>query len=628
MALAFALLALLLVPASATPHFGVIWTRSQPGATIDPGIDRSAAHANVIVQARDGQSAAAAKAVQAAGGTIGKALPIVNGFAAAIPGRAVDRLKDAGSIVAVTADRQAKLEQFSYDASTTSSNFTKSSGATAAWQAGYLGDGVGVAVLDSGVSPMNDLNGRIVYGPDLSGEGTTIDSYGHGTVMAGAIAGSGADSAGQAGGAYTGVAPHATIVAVKVAGRNGVTDVTTMLEAMHWVAAYQSQFNIRVVNLSWGVASTQDPSVDPVNYAVERLWRQGMVVAVAAGNNGPQPGILKPGDDPVALTVGAVDDKQNTNPADDSVPSWSSRGPTAAGLQKPDIVAPGRYITATRSFGSYIEQTYPKALNGLSYIRGSGTSEATAVAAGNIALLLQARPDLTPDQVKGLLMSTAAPIPTFTAPSMGAGRIQLNAALTAPAGPASTQTFASTGLGSIEASRGGIDVQAVCPGGTTPTPIHGEIDVRCEAWNGSAWTGSAWTGSAWTGSAWTGSAWTGSAWTGSAWTNATWTGSAWTGSAWTGSAWTGSAWTGSAWTGSAWTGSAWTGSAWTGSAWTDATWTGSAWTSAVYEDDTLFATAFWGNGPPWNKSLPGETSEPPPWTSSQGKAASAAGHNK
>ena len=136
LALAFALLALLLVPASATPHFGVIWTRSQPGATIDRGIDRSAAHAKVIVQARDGQAAAAAKAVKAAGGTVGAALPIVNGFAASIPGKAVDSLKGATSIVAVTADREAKLEQFSYDASTTASNYTKTSGATAAWSAG------------------------------------------------------------------------------------------------------------------------------------------------------------------------------------------------------------------------------------------------------------------------------------------------------------------------------------------------------------------------------------------------------------------------------------------------------------------------------------------------------------
>ena len=107
--------------------------------------------------------------------------------------------------------------------------------------------------------------------PDLSGEGTLVDSYGHGTVMGGIIAGNGHDSFDAAGGPHTGMAPDTTLISVKVAGRNGATDVSTVLEAMHWVSAYKNQFNIRVMNLSWGTASTQDPKVDPLNYAVERL---------------------------------------------------------------------------------------------------------------------------------------------------------------------------------------------------------------------------------------------------------------------------------------------------------------------------------------------------------------------
>src|SRR5438093_5585441 len=241
------------------------------------------------------------------------------------------------------------------------------------------------AVIDPGISNMNDLSGRIVNGPDLSGEGTTIDTFGHGTVMAGLVGGNVADS----NGGHPGIAPKSWVVGVKVAGRNGAVDVSTMLWAMHWVASYKDQFNIRVMNLSWGVPSSQDPAVDPLDYAVERLWRLGIVVVVAAGNNGPNTGtIMKPGDDPVILTVGAYDDKQNTDPSDDSVPSWSSNGPTAQGVAKPDIVSPGRLLIATRSFGSYVEQTYPKALYAPSYIRGSGTSEASAVTSGPVALLL------------------------------------------------------------------------------------------------------------------------------------------------------------------------------------------------------------------------------------------------
>jgi serine protease AprX len=595
---------------SSPAQAGTTWERSLTAA-VDSGLAHAKGAVHVIVTATAGGVSAAARAVTASHGTVREPLPIVNGVAATVPASDLVMLSRQPGLRAVTLDRVGHFNSYSFDDTQTASNFVASTGAGAAWNQGYTGEGVGVAVIDTGVSPMNDLTGRVVYGPDLSGEGTYIDTYGHGTVMGGIIAGNGADSATRSNGAYTGVAPKATLVAVKTAGSNGAVDVSTVLQAMTWVSAYASQFNIRVLNLSWGTTSTQDPSVDPLDYAVERLWKQGIVVVVAAGNNGPNAGtITKPGDDPTVLTVGAYDDKQNSDLSDDSVAPWSSRGPTAQGLTKPDIVSPGRYIIATRSFGSSIEQQNPKALYPPSYIRGSGTSEATAVTSGLAALLLQAHPTWTPDQVKTALKSTAKPIPNYTANNQGSGRVNLAAALTANPGAAVQQSPSSTGLGSIDASRGGVHLQALCSGAVTV--IQGEMDVRCEPWNGSAWTGSAWTGSAWTGSAWTGSAWTGSAWTGSAWTGSAWTGSAWTGAAWTGGSWQGSAWTGSAWTGSAWTGSAWTGSAWTGSAWTGSAWTGSAWTSAVYDDTDDFLTAFWGNRPSWFKHVAGEVSEPRP----------------
>ena len=594
------LLALALAPATTAARAeGVTWQAPvAAGSKIDPGLDRQTrAASSVIVQAIDGQLDRARDLVRSLGGSVVVDLPLVHGFEAEVAGSALGALEREPAVRSVTANARGTFEEYSYDETSTASSFARTSGATTGWSRGLLGEGVGIAVLDTGVSAMNDFKGRLVHGPDLSGEGTFTDTYGHGTVMAGVIGGSGADSTGQAGGAYTGVAPRSTLVSVKTAGRNGVVDVSTMLQAMHWVAAYKDQFNIRVMNLSWGTKSTQHHTLDPINYAVQRLWRDGIVVVVAAGNSGPKSGtITKPGDDPLVLTVGAYDDKQNGNPSDDAMAAWSSRGPTTAGLRKPDVVAPGRTLIAARSYGSAVERENPKALITPSYIKGSGSSQAAAVVSGLAALLIQSNPSLTPDQVKALLSRSAAPITGPSADIQGAGRVQFAAALSAPPGPATWQTPTATGLGSIEASRAGMNVQTDCNGDGTIDLIVGEIDARCEAWNGSAWTGSAWTGSAWTGSAWTGSAWTGSAWTGSAWTGSAWTGSAWTGGEWTGSAWTGSAWTGSAWTGSAWTGSAWTGSAWTGSAWTGSAWTGSAWTTAEYEGD--FLTAFYGNQPP------------------------------
>ena len=127
-----------------------------------------------------------------------------------------------------------------------------------------------------------------------------------------------------------------------------------------------------MLNLSWGVASTQALAVDPIDYAVERLWSQGIVVVVAAGNSGPGDGtVTKPGDDPVVLTVGAYDDGDTTDPQDDDVPRWSSRGPTAQGLAKPDLVAPGRSVIALRAPGSAVERDNPKALVAGRYIKGS-----------------------------------------------------------------------------------------------------------------------------------------------------------------------------------------------------------------------------------------------------------------
>ena len=560
----------------------------------------------VVVQAVDGALDQAARAVAALGGEVGDALPIVDGFRAEIPSSSLDAAASHPSVRAITADQRVRFEEFAYDATTTASSFAKVSGAPAAWNAGGLGTGVGVAVIDTGISPMNDFTGRLVHGPDLSGEGTTIDSYGHGTVMAGVIGGSGADSASRAGGAFTGIAPKTTLISVKVAGRNGVTDVSTVLEAMHWVSAYKDQFNIKVVNLSWGVPSTQDPAVDPLNYAVQRLWRQGITVVVAAGNSGPTAGtITKPADDPVVLSVGAFNDAQNTDPADDTVPGWSSRGPTAQGVSKPDLVAPGRSLVATRSYGSTVEQENPKSLLAPSYIKGSGSSEAAAVTSGLAALLLELRPTYTPDQVKRALISSAVPIPGTTASMQGAGRIDLGRALVASPGDPVQQPTPATGLGSIEASRAGRNVTTDCFMDGVLDVIRGEITDKCIPWDGNSWTGNSWTGNSWTGNSWTGNSWTGNSWTGNSWTTATWSGNSWTGGTWSGNSWTGNSWTGNSWTGNSWTGNSWTGNSWTTTQWTTAEYD-------EVEGEIGFMSAFWGARPHWSQRLPGEASEPRP----------------
>ncbi len=499
-------------------------TRDEPGpqrdppAAIDPALRADAFDVPVVVQARPGGAGAVAAMAAQAGARVGAPLPLIDGFSARVSGRAVIALAASPDVVAVTLDRAGAFQSSDVDPSmtdttttTSGSSFIGATGASEAWEQGLRGAGVTVAVLDTGISPMPDVADRTIHGPDLSGEGSLIDNYGHGTVMGGIIAGSGQDSPEQ----RTGVAPEAQLVAVKVAGRNGAVDVSTVLQGMAWVAAHRQELGIRVLNLSYGTTSTQDPGVDPLNFAVQRLWAQGIVVVVAAGNGGPGPRtITKPGDDPVVLTVGAYDDQGDGWRENDSVTAWSSQGPTAQGVAKPDVVAPGRTLVATRSFGSTVEAENPESLVEPSYMKGSGTSEATAVTSGLVALLLQAHPNWTPDQVKRALTSTADPFRDASRSATGNGRVALAAALEADPGPAQQQSPTGSGLGSLEQSRGGAHVTTPCG------DIEGEIDVFCQAWDAAAWTGNAWTGNAWTGNAWTGNAWTGNAWTGNAWTAA------------------------------------------------------------------------------------------------------------
>jgi serine protease AprX len=503
-----------------------------------------ARHASIVL-ARPGQLQAAIAAVRATGGTVGKPMPIINGFTASVSTRGAATLNRSRSVVSVTPDSSLASASSSYNPATPGATYQASSRASGVWATGDTGRGVTVAVLDTGVANVPDLSGRLIRGPDLSGEGNSLqDGYGHGTVMAGLIAGSGASS----GGAYPGIAPGARIVSVKVAGRGGATDVSQVLAGLQWIGTYAAQYNIKVVSVAWGSPSNQSPLVDPLDFAVERLWGLGITVLVAAGNDGPGPmTVTKPGDDPAVITVGAYDDLATAGSTDDAALDFSSRGPTPDGVSKPDLVAPGRTLISTRSPGSVVEQQNPQALVSGGYIRGSGTSQATAVTAGGAALLLSAHPDLTPDQVKYALTSTAHPIGGVDGSVQGAGELRLLAATSAHTAAAPTQPLEGLGLGSLEASRGGLHVSVVCPGATAPTELIGEENARCGDFDADVWTADVWTADVWTADVWTADVWTADVWTADVWTADVWTADVWTADVWTADVWTTDVWTDYSW---------------------------------------------------------------------------------
>ena len=414
--------------------------------------------------------------------------------------------------------------------------FPEQTGASQLWAQGDTGQGVNVAVLDTGISPLPDFAGRLVDGVDLSGGNNPWnDQYGHGTFVAGLIAGDGASSGGQ----YMGEAPGAGLVSVKVAGASGNTNLATVIEGVGWTIAHASVDNIRVLNMSLGYIPQTSTVLDPLDQAVERAWEAGITVVVSAGNSGPGNGtILSPGDDPLVITAGAVDDGGQTDPSDDTMTTFSSVGPTNPdGWFKPDLVTSGRSVVSLRDPGSTIDVQNPSARVGGANFVGSGTSFSSAITAGAAALLLSADPSYTPDTVKGTLLGTTTPGPVGNPFVDGHGILDVADAVASPA-LTLTQTPPTHGDRHGQqrvagGERGGIVVE---PGQLERLGLERlgleRLGLERLRWNGSAWNGSAWNGSAWNGSAWNGSAWNGSAWNGSAWNGSAWNGSAWNGSAW------------------------------------------------------------------------------------------------
>jgi serine protease AprX len=452
-------------------------------------------------------------------------------------------------------------------------NVTRVTGARDMWSAGITGTGVDVALIDSGVTPVGGLAGKVVNGPDLSFESQNpdtryLDTFGHGTFMAGLIAANG----GTASYAYTGMAPGARLVSIKVADAHGNTDVSQVIAAIDWVVQHQKDpgFNIRVLNLSFGTPSLQSYRYDPLAYAAEVAWRKGVVVVVSAGNDGTGTGkLLNPAQDPYVIAVGADDSQGTPNIADDTIPDFSTRGD---GVRNPDVVAPGKSLQGLQVPGSYIDQMYgDTSAFGDQYFRGSGTSQAAAITSGAAALLLQQRPSLTPDQVKALLTDTARVLPVADSQAQGAGLISVKAA-GAAATPLAVQSWPlSGGLGTLDGARG---VAKLVLNGVT---LSGQKDIFGKTYYAPTraaqeLTGSSWADGTWNGSSWAGSSWAGSSWAGATWAGATWAGATWAGSSWATGVWDGSSWAGSSWAGSSWAGSSWAGSSWAGSSWATGDW--------------------------------------------------------
>jgi serine protease AprX len=309
--------------------------------------------------------------------------------------------------------------------------------ASVAWQSGFDGSGVGIAIIDSGIALKHDLTrpdgvgSRVIYSENFAtGQTDASDGYGHGTHVAGIAGSSGRDSSGITfKRTFKGVAPNVNLINLRVLDQNGAGLESDVISAIQQAINLKNTYNIRVINLSLGRPVFESYKLDPLCQAVEAAWQAGIVVVTAAGNYGRDDSlhtkgygtIASPGNDPYVITVGAMKTNGTYYTSDDTIASYSSKGPTLVDhIVKPDLVAPGNQVISLMAPNSTLALSYPKTLisnstfetigaSGSSgnYFMLSGTSMATPVVSGAAALLIQQHPSLTPDQVKARLMKTA-----------------------------------------------------------------------------------------------------------------------------------------------------------------------------------------------------------------------------
>jgi len=503
--------------ANPTAEYDVI-VRSVP--VEDPRADRAAAR----------RIENAAKAVSDVSGSPKHALSIVGGVSARIKGVHILTLTRDNAVDYVVKDQKLRA-QFDpvLDSAKAGSPGILEVDAPQAWsQLGLTGRGVGVAVVDSGVYPHPDLAGRIVAAIDFTSATPTVsniplnDLGGHGTHVAGLIAGDGTRS----GGLYTGVAPNANIIDVRVIDAHGGSNVSIILRGLQWVLANKNAYNIKVVNLSLGATATGSYKTDLMATAAEVLNFAGIAVVVSAGNAGPLAGtITTPATDPYVITVGALDDNATPLQTDDLMATFSSRGRTSFDyLSKPDVVAPGRKMISLRSPGSELDALFPDrqvtVLGALSadYYRLSGTSMAAPVVSGTIALMYERNASLTTAQIKKRLKSTTTALSFGTSLDRGAGIVN---AYRAAASIDPEREYAPNRVSDAFAKDMKVFIYGQ-PFVWRDITYNGGVDSGGVTWEGVTWENVRWDAVTWENVTWEGFTWEGVTWEGVTWETVTW----------------------------------------------------------------------------------------------------------
>ena len=334
-------------------------------------------------------------------------VPITHGIAVQLTPALIDHFRADANVARLVYDAPVRLTDTPFDPTALATTYPAVVDALPVWSnplTPLTGRGIGIAVIDSGITSHSDLGSRVIvsqnFNPNVnSGD----DAYGHGTAVAGIIAGDGTASLGQ----YIGVAPQANLISLRVNDGSGAAPTSAIMNAILWAVLNRNTYNIRVINLSLQASVQESYHTSPIDAAVEYAWLKGIVVVVAAGNSGPNSALYAPANDPYVITVGATDDQGTVTSSDDNLAGFSSYGVTQDGVTKPDFVAPGKRIITTLAPNSSFALNYPSFMVGSQYIKLSGTSVAAPIVSGVAALYIESNPTVRPGQLKGALLATA-----------------------------------------------------------------------------------------------------------------------------------------------------------------------------------------------------------------------------
>jgi serine protease AprX len=505
----------------------------------------------VIIQLRPGTSGSAGDSlVGAAGGSVIRELPIINGLGARMPAGEAQRLGADPNVRAVSLNapiksqgrirghghargrghrgggnhsRNAAASVGAVDTSRLATSYPLSVRADKAWASGYTGQGVGVAVVDTGIAgrlpdfqvSRTDSTSRVIASAIVNPAATRAgDGFGHGTHIAGLIAGDGTNrpSSDPAYGKYVGAAPDANLIDVKVADEDGDATVLDVIDGLQFVVDHRTDYNIRVANLSLKSTSPESYRTDPLAAAAEATWNSGIVVVTAAGNLGSAPDSVSyaPGNDPFVIAVGAVDDQGNKGTGNDLMTSWSSRGATQDGFVRPDLLAPGSRIVSTMAPGADYLDLCPSCVTDGSYFRAGGTSMASAIVSGAVADALEAHPAWTPDDVKAQIVKRSRPVKNWNAQNVdGAGTVVNSGDQTVVGGEASLDKVIGTPI--ISAANEGLASNNLI------NPATGQIDYSRASWSRASWSEAidplraSWSRASWSRASWSRASWSGEA---------------------------------------------------------------------------------------------------------------------